>query len=157
MTFGGGPASIALIQNEVIKYNWFSVEEFTNVLAISNSLPGPIATKLAAIVGYKTAGVIGAVLAILATVVPTAIAVIVLLNVYNRYKNEAWLKGMLRAVKPVIVVMIAHSAFTLFMGNKDKDIVFLVISVVAAAGLYFNLNPVYLILGSFAAGFLIYR
>jgi len=158
LTFGGGPAGIALVQNEAVtKYSWFTIEEWTNVVAMSNSLPGPIATKLAAVVGYQAGGVIGAVLALIATVAPSAIAVIGLLSIYNKFKDADWMKGMMRGVAPVVVVMVLYSAYT--MGLKLKfDMWSLGILLVSGVIMYFKVfDSFFLILAGLAIGALFIR
>ncbi|GAY77202.1 chromate transporter [Sporolactobacillus inulinus] len=72
--YGGGPASIPLIENEVVgHYHWMTVTEFSNVLAFGNTLPGPIATKMAGYIGYEVAGVLGSLVAEFATVAPSLV------------------------------------------------------------------------------------
>jgi len=158
LTFGGGPAGIALVQNEAVtRYGWFSIEEWPNVVAMANALPGPIATKLAAVVGYQAGGVIGAVLALIATVAPTAIAVVGLLSIYNRFKDADWMKGMMRGVGPVVVMMVLYSAYT--MGIKLKiDVWTIGIALVSGVVMYFKLfDSVFLIFASLIIGALFIR
>lgn len=77
--YGGGPASIPLMFEEVVnRYGWLSNDQFSNMLALANALPGPIATKIAAYVGYSAGGWPGFLIALIATVVPSAFALIVL-------------------------------------------------------------------------------
>jgi chromate transporter len=68
-------------------------------------LPGPIATKIAAFVGYDIAGWIGAFIAVAATVIPSAAALIVLIHLLNAYRQSPSVKGMTLLVQPVITVM----------------------------------------------------
>jgi len=106
--YGGGPASIPLMQNEIVNhYGWLSNDEFINVLAIGNALPGPIATKIAAYTGYAAAGWIGVIVALLATIVPSAVAVIALLKLLHKYRQSAVVKGMTLLVQPVIAMLMA--------------------------------------------------
>ena len=78
--YGGGPASIPLIEHEVVsRYGWMTTSEFSEVLALGNALPGPIATKMAGYIGFEIGGVFGAVVAILSTVAPSLFLMIVLL------------------------------------------------------------------------------
>jgi chromate transporter len=106
--YGGGPSSIPLVHKEVVeKYNWMDSEEFGDILALGNALPGPIATKMAGYIGYRVGGVMGMVNALAATMVPTIILMILLLSVLNSYKDEPWVKGMAEAVVPVVAVMLA--------------------------------------------------
>lgn len=77
--YGGGPASIPLMFEEVVnRYSWLSNDQFSNMLALANALPGPIATKIGAYVGYSAGGWPGFLIALIATVVPSALALIVL-------------------------------------------------------------------------------
>lgn len=104
--YGGGPASIPLIQEEVVNhYGWLTNEQFADVLAVGNALPGPIATKIAAFVGYQAGGWLGFIVATIATVVPSAVALILLLKLFNHYRQSGAVKGMTLLVQPVIAVM----------------------------------------------------
>ncbi|SDM22308.1 chromate transporter [Sediminibacillus halophilus] len=106
--YGGGPASIPLVQKEVVdKYKWMDQEEFASVLALGNSLPGPIATKMAGYIGYRVSGLIGMINAVLATILPTIVFMIVLLTFLASMSNRPWVQGMTSAVVPVVGVMLA--------------------------------------------------
>ncbi|WP_017436842.1 chromate transporter [Saccharococcus caldoxylosilyticus] len=105
--YGGGPSAIPLVHKEVVeKYKWMSNQEFADILALANALPGPIATKLAGYIGYRVGGVIGMFNAVLATTVPTIILMILLLTVLSSVKEEPWVLGMTKAVVPVVAVML---------------------------------------------------
>lgn len=104
--YGGGPSSIPLMHREIVThYGWLTNAQFSNMLALGNALPGPIATKIAAYVGYDAAGWIGFAVSLLATVAPSAVALIVLLNILQRYRQSGVIKGMTLLVQPVIAVM----------------------------------------------------
>ncbi|MFD1848687.1 chromate transporter [Oceanobacillus bengalensis] len=106
--FGGGPASIPLIQKEVVeKYKWMNEEEFGDILAIANTLPGPVATKLAGYIGYRVAGIPGMLNAILINIVPTIILLIILLTSLSSFKDFDWVRGMAAGVVPVVGMMMA--------------------------------------------------
>ncbi|MFK2825509.1 chromate transporter [Bacillus sp. B190/17] len=104
--YGGGPASIPLMQKEVVDhYGWMTNAQFVDMLAVANALPGPIATKIAAFAGYQQAGWLGLTVATIATVAPSAIALVILLKVLNHFKQSSTVKGMTLLVQPVIAVM----------------------------------------------------
>ncbi|MDU1844865.1 MAG: chromate transporter [Niallia nealsonii] len=106
--YGGGPSSIPLVKNEVVdKYKWMTDDEFSDVLALGNALPGPIATKMAGYIGWQVKGVLGMLNAIIASVVPTILLMIVLLTFLNSFKDKPWVLGMAKAVVPVVGVMLA--------------------------------------------------
>ncbi|WP_127581796.1 chromate transporter [Paenibacillus koleovorans] len=104
--YGGGPSSIPLMYREIVtKHHWLDNEQFSSMLALGNALPGPIATKIAAYVGYDIAGWLGVLISLLATVVPSALALIVLMRTLQRYKQSTVVKGMTLLVQPVIAIM----------------------------------------------------
>ena len=106
--YGGGPASIPLMYEEVVEhYQWTTSEQFSNILAVGNALPGPIATKIAAYVGYVVSGWPGMLVALTATVLPSALALIVLSKWIRRYRQSSAVKGMTLLVQPVVAVLMA--------------------------------------------------
>ncbi len=151
--FGGGPAVIPLIQQEVVdNFKWLSTEEYTDALAMGNALPGPIATKMAAYVGYKIAGISGATSALVGTVVPTAVAMLALAGLYFKYKDAPQMVGMLKAVRPVVVVLLVQTAWE--MGAKSFPIpVTWIIALIALVAVFqFKLHPIILIVSSMLYG-----
>lgn len=110
--YGGGLSAIPLMHHEVVSiYKWMEDEEFSDVLALANTLPGPINTKLAGYIGWRLDGWKGMLNAIIATVLPTIILMILLLTVLNAYKDRPWVQGMARGVIPVAGVMIGVLAW----------------------------------------------
>ncbi|GAA0445462.1 chromate efflux transporter subunit ChrB [Lentibacillus halophilus] len=106
--YGGGPGSIPLIHKEVVdKYEWMTADEFGDILALGNTLPGPIATKLAGYIGYRVKGIWGMVNAVMASILPTILLMIVLLASLSSIKEFDWVQGMTAAVIPVVGVMLA--------------------------------------------------
>ncbi|MBD7945484.1 chromate transporter [Psychrobacillus sp. FSL K6-2684] len=106
--FGGGPSSIPLVHQEVVKkYNWMDDEEFGDTLALANTMPGPIATKMAGYIGYRIAGFWGCVNALIASVIPTVILMILLLGFLQSFKDSPRVQNMTAAVIPVVAVMLA--------------------------------------------------
>src|SRR5690625_3328161 len=113
--YGGGLSAIPLMHHEVVTtYKWMDDDEFTDVLALANTLPGPINTKLSGYIGYRLAGFWGMIAALTATVIPTAILMILLLTTLNAYKDKPWVQGMAQGVLPVAGVMIGVLAWGFF-------------------------------------------
>jgi len=108
LCFGGGPASIPFVQREVVeRYKWMNNEELAEVVAIGNTLPGPINTKMAGYIGYKVGGMVGLLVAMAGMVLPTAVLMIILLTTLRHFAHEPWAKGMARAMVPIVGVMLA--------------------------------------------------
>lgn len=110
--FGGGPSVIPLIRYEAVtRYQWVNDDEFGETLAIANALPGPIATKMAAYLGYKLRGTTGAIVSVIAHILPTSLAMVLLLAVLNFLSSSSTVAGMIHAVMPVIAVMLGLMAY----------------------------------------------
>lgn len=110
--YGGGPSVMPLFRYEAVtRYRWISDDEFGEILALGNALPGPIATKMAAYLGYRSKGVPGAIIAILAHILPSSIAMIVLLSAVAFLSESKMIQGMIAAVVPVIAVMLGVMAY----------------------------------------------
>ncbi|PTX64664.1 chromate transporter [Melghirimyces profundicolus] len=113
--YGGGPSVIPLIRYEAVeKYGWMEEKDFAEVLALANALPGPIATKMAAYIGYRVKGTRGALTAILSHILPTVLVMIGFLGVLYKFKDSPVISGMIRGVGPVIGVMLGMFAYEFF-------------------------------------------
>lgn len=118
--YGGGPASIPLVENEVVRrYEWMSVQEFSEMLALANSLPGPIATKLAGYIGYVEGGPLGAVIGVFAAVAPSLIIMILLLGVLYKYKDSPKVERLTLYVRPVIAILLGVMAWRFFQTSFE--------------------------------------
>jgi chromate transporter len=119
--YGGGPSSIPLVHKEVVeRYKWIDDDEFGDILALGNTLPGPINTKMAGYIGHRVAGLPGMINAILSSILPTIILMVVLLTSLASFKDLPWVAGMTRAVVPVVGVMLAVLTWDFFNKSKKK-------------------------------------
>lgn len=113
--YGGGPASIPLIENQVIShYDWMGNSGFAKVLAFANALPGPITTKLAGLIGYQQGGVLGTLVGVFAVVAPSLILMIVLLGLLYRFKDSPKVQQLTLLIRPTIAVLLGVIAFHFF-------------------------------------------
>ena len=120
--YGGGPASIPLISNEVVgTYHWMTVTDFSKVLALGNALPGPIATKMAGYIGFNVGGVLGAIIAVVATVAPSVIILILLLRLLMKYKDSPKVKKLTLLVRPTIAILLGLMAYDFFAKSYETS------------------------------------
>jgi chromate transporter len=179
-SWGGGPASLALMQRETTNATWtppnqtnpvpwITPDEFADAVAIGNAIPGPIAPQVSAYVGYKLAGVPGAVSAAIGTVIPTTLLMLILIVFFFGIKDNMAVKSMLQAVRPVVVGLLLWTAYdmasTVFGAKKlgwgqamaqgwDK----LLFTVGAFILLTLTkINPAIIILATAVLGFFLYR
>ncbi|ANU09905.1 transporter [Planococcus antarcticus DSM 14505] len=120
--YGGGPASIPLVEKEVVdRYGWMTTQEFGEVLALGNALPGPIATKMAGYIGYMEGGILGSVVALFASVAPSLILMVVLMVTLLKYKDSPKVKNITKLVRPVIAVLLGAMTLQFFMTSIDTS------------------------------------
>ncbi|ANU22273.1 chromate transporter [Planococcus donghaensis] len=120
--YGGGPASIPLVEKEVVdRYGWMTTQEFGEVLALGNALPGPIATKMAGYIGYAEGGVLGATVALFASVAPSLILMVLLMVTLLKYKDSPKVKNITKLVRPVIAVLLGAMTLQFFMTSVDSS------------------------------------
>lgn len=157
--YGGGPSSIPLIENEVVdRYHWMTVNEFSEVLAIANTLPGPIATKMAGFIGYDQAGVLGAVVGVFATVAPSLILMIGLLGLLMKYKETPQVKRLTVVVRPIIAVLLGIMTFDFFVTSYKGEGIWQTLLLGTAAFFLMTklkVHPAYVIAGSLVYGGLV--
>ena len=133
--YGGGPSMIPLVHKEVVeKFGWMEDKEFSDLLALANALPGPIATKMAGYIGFRVAGVAGMINAVLSTILPTILAMILLLTSLSALSHQPWVKGMTNGVLPVVGVMLAVLTWDFFKKGKKgmgwtKSLILVAISI----------------------------
>ncbi|MBM7610421.1 chromate transporter [Lysinibacillus composti] len=159
--FGGGPSAIPLVEKEVVgRFKWMTLEDFGDTIALANTMPGPIATKLAGYIGYRVGGIMGCLSAMIASVIPTVILMIMMLTVLQTYKDIPWVQSMSNAVVPVVAVMLAVLTWSFIKQSKDsmgwlKAILLIVASIILLEVL--GLHPGILIAVLIAAVFVPFK
>ncbi|MFY0545901.1 chromate transporter [Brevibacillus sp. H7] len=158
--YGGGPSSIPLMYQEIVnRHQWLTNQEFSNMLALGNALPGPIATKIAAYVGYDVYGWWGLGIALFATVFPSALALIYLLRMIQRHRQSLVVKGMTLMVQPVIAVMMLILTWEISVDAAysigiEQSLIIAGIAFLAIGK--FRIHPAFIIIASFAYGGIYY-
>ena len=113
-TFGGGYAMIPLIQKEVVdRHAWMSAEELLDVIAIAQSCPGVFAINVSTFVGYRTAGIRGALCSIIGTSLPSFIIILLLAMFFNTFSENRVVAALFRGVRPAVVALIAVPTFNM--------------------------------------------
>lgn len=115
-SFGGGLAALPLIQEQVVTiHGWMTISDFTDLIAIAEMTPGPIAVNSATFVGINLFGISGAIVATLGCILPSIVFVSFLGYLYNRYKSHYLLEGVLSGLRPAVVAMILKAGLSIFL------------------------------------------
>lgn len=154
--YGGGPASIPLVEKEVVdRYGWMTTTEFGEVLALANALPGPIATKMAGYIGFVEAGVLGAIVALFASIAPSLILMIGLMVTLLKYKDSPKVKNITKLIRPVIAVLLGAMALQFFMtANETSGSIQTIVLIIISYWLLEirKMHPAYVILMALVYG-----
>lgn len=158
--YGGGPSIVPLYQHEAVEvFKWVTNEEFGQALAFGNALPGPIAVKLTMYIGYKVAGWAGAAVSLVVVTLPVGLAMILIFNLLDKFKDSPFLKGMVAGIRPVVFVMLAMLAMDFakyaFMPRGTGPLNWLPFGIAAVFFIlvhYLNFNPVWGVVASLIIG-----
>ncbi|MGB7604337.1 MAG: chromate transporter [Lutisporaceae bacterium] len=157
-TIGGGYAMIPIIQKEVVdNKKWLKDDEFMDSIAITNSLPGPLAINCATFVGYKTAGIPGAVVAALGAVVPSFMIILIIAMFFSNFSNNAVVEQVFAGVRPAVVALIVYALvkLTKSVGITKINIIIAIAALVLI--LFANMHPIPVIIMAGLAGLLIFN
>lgn len=112
VTFGGGYAMIAILEDEIVsRRKWLTAEELMDIITIAESTPGPIAVNAATFVGYKLAGVLGGIFATLSLVFPAWLTIILLSTCYLAFRDNHWVGAALAGIRIGAILLIARACF----------------------------------------------
>jgi len=167
-TFGGGYAMIPMIQDLVVdEKKWVTYEEIMNFIAISESTPGPFAINMATFVGTTQYGLLGAIVATIAVILPSFIIILLIAKLFSNFSNNKFVKAALGGIRPVVIGLIAVVGISLvythaFPNGILENVVFewryfvLVIICLLIKFKFKKMSPIYLILISAGLGILLY-
>lgn len=168
-SIGGGYAIIPLIQEQVINvYNWLTLQEYTDIITISQMTPGPLVVNTASFVGIRIAGIPGAIVATLGSIISGFILSIFLYNFFKKYKNIDSISNILKGLRSSSAGLIASAASTIiliaFLGTSSfhlKDISINVTAVIVfIISLFllrrYKLNPILIMILTGVAGLFFY-
>lgn len=152
-TIGGGYAMIPLIEKEVVdKKGWIDRKEFVELLALGQSAPGPIAVDAAVFVGYKIAGIMGSIAAVLGSVLTAFIVILIFAIYYMGVKDSTIAQRIFLGIRPAVVALIAVPVFRIAKSsNLTKNTIFIPIFTVILIVLL-NVNPIFIIIASAIGG-----
>lgn len=114
-TIGGGLVAIPIMQDYVLKYQWISEKEFVDMIAISQSTPGPIGINLATYVGASQYGLLGSIVVTIAMVLPSFIIITIVSKFLLHFDDNKYVKAVLKSIRPVVVGIILAAGF--FIAN----------------------------------------
>lgn len=149
-TFGGGYVIVTLMKNKYVdELNWIEEKEMLDLVAIGQSAPGPIAVNGAIIIGFKLAGIKGAFVSMLATIIPPFLIISLVSLFYEAFKSNEVISQILFGMQVAIGAIIASVTYDMARGIVVEGEKALVIIMIIAFGLtyIYNVSVVYLVIG----------
>ena len=137
-TFGGGYAMIPLVRDTAINNGWLIAEEFSSLIAVCESTPGPVAINMATYIGSLQGGILGSLTATLGVVLPSFLIILLIASILNKFTENKHFKNFIRGVKPVVTALILSTGLLLLVEcigvNVDaKNIDLNIVSIIVFA------------------------
>ena len=112
---GGGLASIPFLKEMSVKYGWFTIEQLTTMIAVSESTPGPIGVNMATYVGYHMFGIFVGILATLSLVAPSIIVICIVARILEKFRSSPIVNGIFAGFRPAVVGFITAAVLSIYL------------------------------------------
>ena len=146
-SFGGGYATLPFLYQISEQYHWYSIDDLSNMIAVSSITPGPIGINMATFAGFKTAGILGALISTCAIVLPSLIFVIIISKILKNFRENNFIKSIIYVLKPLGCGLLSAVGINMFIQNFLNDtpnianIIFLTVLILIS--LHKKLNPLF--------------
>lgn len=111
---GGGPATLPFLMDLPSRYDWYALEDLTDMVAVSESTPGPLGVNMATYAGFQAAGILGGLAATLALALPSVIIIILIARFLTNFSEKPMVKAVFSGVRPAVTALIAAAIWGLF-------------------------------------------
>lgn len=157
-TFGGGYAMIVLIEKEVVtNRKWVEEKDILDVLALSQSMPGAIAINAATIIGYKLAGLKGAIISTVGTILPSIITISIIAQFLVGFLDYEIVQAAFIGIRAGIVALVLKSGIKIAKAAIADRITLLICCLTIISVAFLEINPIGMIIISALIGILIYK
>lgn len=157
-TFGGGYAMIPLIEQEVVNNKkWLNKDEFMDVLVVAQSLPGAMAINASIFLVCRIAGILGAISALIAVILPSFIIIILIAAFFMQFRNNYYVNAAFMGITAAVPMLVLVGAISLAKGipKNLRSLITILISLIAL--IFFHINPVVVIIVSGVYGAIFLR
>ena len=154
-TFGGGYVIVTLMKSKFVdEYKWITEKEMLNITAIAQSAPGAIAVNAAIVVGFRLAGLIGILVAVLATIIPPFVIISLISLFFEVFRQNQMITLLLAGMEAGVAAVVVAVSVEMALGVvKDKDTILTIMMVAAfIANAVFNISVIIIILISVLMG-----
>lgn len=140
-TFGGGYAMIPLIQREVVESkHWLTDDDILSIIAISESTPGPIAINMATFVGYRTAGVLGSLMATLGVVLPSFVIILLVTGVLEQFYHLKAVTYAFQGIRAGVLALILKALWSMYRQSPHNVMSYILMALAFVAVAFFGVS-----------------
>lgn len=164
---GGGLATLPFLYNMADNYPWFTHSELTDMIAISESTPGPIGVNMATYAGFNGAGISGGIVATLGLILPSIIVILIISSFLNKFKDNKFVEYSFYGIRPAVCGLISAAVFDIisvtlldlnFSGSlinifKIKEIILFIVLFILIKKI--KVHPIFFILASGIIGIIL--
>lgn len=111
---GGGPATIPFLMDIPERHDWYTKQDVVNMLAVSESTPGPIGINMATYAGFQAAGFLGGIVATLSLVLPSLIVIVIIAKLLENFSQNKFVRSAFFTIRPLVTGLIAVAVFGIF-------------------------------------------
>jgi len=157
-TFGSGYAMLSLMQKEIVeKHSWLNAEQFADLVAIAEVTPGPITVNMATFVGFRVAGIAGAITATLGLITGPMIAILLVVRYYATFRHNVYVDAAFRGLRPAVLALILYAVINLGKSSVVDTRTAAVFAASLALLHFANIYPLYVAVLGIAFGIAFFR
>lgn len=151
-TIGGGYAMIPLIEREVVNRGWLAKQDFIDLFAVTQSIPGIFAVNISIFVGYKLKNLSGSIICALGTILPSFVIILAIALFFNHFEDNVWVVKMFNGIRPAVVALIVVPCITAARSMHLKWLQLIFPAIGAVLIWKCGVSPAYIVLAGIAGG-----
>ncbi len=152
---GGGAVTIPFLFDLAYKYPWFTATQLTDMIAVSESTPGPLGVNMATFAGYQATGIFGGIAATLGLVTPSVIIIILISKLLTKYACNTHVKTILNSIRPGVLALIMFAGWQIGRISVVNSLTAAIFMALFAAQYFYKKSPIFYILLSAAIGIIL--
>lgn len=145
-TIGGGYAMISLIQNEIVRRNWLSEDDFSELITLAQTAPGLLAVNISIFTGFRLRGVKGSIVATLASILPSFLIILAIAMAFSGFQDNPIVIRVFKGIRPVVVALILVPMINMARKSDDTWWKWVLSAVVLGLVGFLGISPIYILL-----------
>ncbi len=154
-SFGGGYATLPFLYDIAEKFQWYSIDKLTDMIALSSVTPGPLGVNMATFSGFSTSGIMGAIIATFAIMLPSFIIVSVVYKVLDKFKTNGYVQSIIKSLKPAGCALLCAVGIKLVLTSHLKLIGLIILLIFIGSSFIKKRDPLFYLGLSAILGFIL--